>query len=65
MQHLMVGAMASLVAIYAAATNLKMWTKYSGYTPEITNGGDSFAIGIDRGVYPVARTYTLGVNATF
>ena len=51
--------------IYAAATNLKMWTKYSGYTPEITNGGDSFAIGIDRGVYPVARTYTLGVNATF
>ena len=42
--------------IYVAGTNLKMWTKYSGYTPEITNGGDSFSIGIDRGVYPVART---------
>ncbi len=51
--------------IYAAATNLKMWTKYSGYTPEITNGGDSFAIGIDRGVYPVAKTFTVGVNAIF
>ena len=51
--------------IYAAATNLKMWTKYSGYTPEITNGGDSFSIGIDRGVYPVAKTFTVGVNAIF
>ena len=51
--------------IYVAATNLKMWTKYSGYTPEITNGGDSFSPGIDRGVYPVGRTYTVGVNVTF
>ncbi len=51
--------------IYAAATNLKMWTNYSGYTPEITNGGDSFSPGIDRGVYPVGRTYTFGVNVVF
>lgn len=51
--------------IYVAATNLKVWTKYSGYTPEIVNGGDSFAVGIDRGVYPVARTYTIGLNASF
>lgn len=52
--------------IYAAATNLKMWTKYSGYTPEIVNGSlDVFSVGIDRGVYPVARTINFGVNATF
>ena len=52
--------------IYAAATNLKMWTKYSGYTPEIVNGGlDVFSVGIDRGVYPVAKTVNFGINATF
>jgi TonB-linked SusC/RagA family outer membrane protein len=52
--------------IYAAATNLKMWTKYSGYTPEIVNGSlDVFSVGIDRGVYPVAKTINFGVNATF
>ena len=52
--------------IYAAATNLKMWTKYSGYTPEIVNGSlDVFSVGIDRGVYPVARTINFGINATF
>ncbi len=52
--------------IYVAATNLKMWTKYSGYTPEIVNGGgDVFSVGIDRGVYPVAKTINFGINATF
>ncbi len=62
--------------IYASVTNLKMWTSYSGYTPEITNfgasktpgiteDGDSYSIGIDRGVYPVGRTYSFGVNVVF
>lgn len=51
--------------IYAAATNLKMWTKYTGYTPEIVNGGDSFSVGIDRGAYPVAKTMSVGVNVAF
>jgi TonB-linked SusC/RagA family outer membrane protein len=52
--------------IYAAATNLKMWTNYSGYTPEIVNGStDVFSVGIDRGVYPVAKTINFGINATF
>ncbi len=62
--------------IYASVTNLKMWTSYSGYTPEITNfsasktpginqDGDAFSIGIDRGVYPVGRTFSFGVNAVF
>ena len=52
--------------IYVSATNLKMWTKYSGYTPEIV--GDSFdvlSVGIDRGVYPVAKTVSAGFSVTF
>lgn len=51
--------------IYVSATNLKTWTKYTGYTPEIVNGGDSFSVGIDRGAYPVAKTVTVGLNANF
>ncbi len=51
--------------IYVAATNLKTWAKYTGYTPEVVNGGDSFSVGIDRGVYPVAKTVTVGVNVGF
>lgn len=55
--------------IYVSATNLKTWSKYTGYTPEIINlinsGGDSFSAGIDRGVYPLAKTVTVGVNVNF
>ena len=52
--------------IYVAATNLKMWTKYSGYTPEIVNDSfDVLSVGIDRGVYPVAKTVSAGVSVTF
>jgi TonB-linked SusC/RagA family outer membrane protein len=52
--------------IYVSATNLKMWTNYSGYTPEIVNGSfDVLSVGIDRGVYPVARTVSAGVSVTF
>jgi TonB-linked SusC/RagA family outer membrane protein len=51
--------------VYVSATNLKTWTKYTGYTPEIVNGGDSFSVGIDRGVYPLAKTVTVGLNVSF
>jgi hypothetical protein len=36
-------------------------TKYSGYDPEI--GGGVF--GIDKGIYPQARTFMLGANVQF
>ena len=56
--------------VYVAATNLKTWSNYSGYTPQITNSnsGDAnnpIATGVDGGVYPIARTYTVGLNVTF
>ena len=50
--------------IYVGATNLALWTKYTGYTPEVTSNR-VLAVGIDSGVYPVARTYTIGVSAGF
>jgi TonB-linked SusC/RagA family outer membrane protein len=49
------------VRIYAMANNLLTLTRYNGYDPEI--GGGSF--GIDRGYYPQARTFFIGLNLGF
>ncbi len=50
----------SRLRIYARAENLFTWTKYWGFDPEIGSGSTS--LGVDYGVYPQARTYTLGFN---
>ena len=50
--------------IYISAENLLTFTKYTGADPEI-GAISSFDIGIDRGVYPQARTYRLGTSITF
>ena len=47
--------------VYVTANNLFTFTKYQGYDPEI--GGSSY--GIDRGVYPQARAFMLGLSVTF
>ncbi|MDO7885747.1 SusC/RagA family TonB-linked outer membrane protein [Hymenobacter cheonanensis] len=52
--------------VYATAQNLVTWTKYSGYDPEVAADPTStISVGRDFGVYPQARTYTVGLNATF
>ena len=48
---------------FVMGENLITWTKYWGFDPEISSGGTS--LGIDKGIYPQARTYTIGVNLTF
>ena len=50
--------------LYLSATNLKTWAKYSGYTPEVS-GGSVISVGIDQGVYPIAKIILGGVNITF
>ena len=47
--------------LYVTGENLLTFTKYSGFDPEI--GGNVF--GIDRGFYPQARSYMLGINVQF
>jgi hypothetical protein len=49
--------------LYVSAENLLTITGYQGYDPEI--GGSVFNNGIDRGIYPQARTVLGGVNITF
>lgn len=51
----------SKARIYLMGENLFTFTQYSGYDPEI--GGGSF--GIDRGIYPQARSFMIGANLTF
>ena len=62
----------SLVRFYAQSKNLFVFTKYSGYDPEISyNSSDPneqsavMDSGIDRGTYPQPRVWTLGVNIKF
>jgi TonB-linked SusC/RagA family outer membrane protein len=47
--------------IYVMSENLLTFTKYTGYDPEI--GGGVFSI--DRGIYPQARSFMVGVNIGF
>lgn len=56
-------AFISKLRLYVAAENLVTWTKYHGYDPEISSGGTS--LGIDYGVYPQARVWTIGANVAF
>ena len=53
----------SSLRVFVSAENLITLTKYHGYDPEISSGGTS--LGIDRGVYPQARTLSFGVNVGF
>jgi TonB-linked SusC/RagA family outer membrane protein len=56
----------SSLRLYVTGQNLITWTDYSGYDPEVSS--DPFSttgLGRDFGVYPQARTYTVGLNASF
>ncbi len=56
----------STARLYVSGTNLFLLSDYSGYTPELT-GGNVIASGIDffGGIYPPARTLTVGLDVTF
>lgn len=55
------------IRVFASATNLLTITKYTGPDPESSNVGSNTdtAIGIDRGSYPNAKVYTVGVTVGF
>jgi TonB-dependent starch-binding outer membrane protein SusC len=50
--------------VYISAENLITFTNYTGADPEI-GAMSSFDIGIDRGIYPQARTFRLGTSISF
>lgn len=52
------------IRIYLSGNNLFTITDYNGYDPS-ANTGDPLGGGIDKGFYPIASTYLLGVNLNF
>ncbi|KAA2240381.1 TonB-dependent receptor [Chitinophaga agrisoli] len=53
------------VRVYVMSENLLTITGYTGYDPEIGNTNATGVFSIDRGIYPQARSYMLGLNVTF
>ncbi len=47
--------------VYITANNLFTITDYSGFDPGLANGG-TFTRGVDRGFYPLSKSFILGVN---
>ena len=51
------------VRLYGQVKNAFTFTKYTGFDPEINAGLSD--VGIDRGAYPQARTYAVGLDIKF
>lgn len=54
------------IRIYAQAQNLFTFTKYTGMDPEIgltdyDTDSRNLDVGVDRGIYPVSKTYMFGI----
>lgn len=60
-QNLMrsIGLPGSNLRFYASGENLLTFTNYTGFDPEVGN------FGLDAGVYPVARTFSIGLNFNY
>lgn len=50
----------SKLRLYAQVKNAFTFTKYTGFDPEIAGG--ILDTGVDRGAYPQARTYAIGID---
>ncbi len=53
----------SRIHVYAQVKNAYTFTKYTGFDPEISGG--ILNSGVDRGAYPQARTYSIGIDFKF
>ncbi len=66
--------------LYLSAQNVYTWTNYLNYNPEVSNyesgtpvqnatgatvTGSPLTGGVDYGAYPLARTFTIGINLGF
>jgi len=59
-----VGFAGAALRIYVSFDNLFTITPYDGYDPTVV-GGDLFERGVDRGIYPTARTFMSGIEIKF
>ncbi len=62
----------SRLRVYGTIYNALLFTKYTGYDPEVStspsgssDGYNQLTPGVDYSGYPKSRTYTFGLNVTF
>ncbi len=55
----------SRLRVYATANNLAVFTKYTGYDPEVSVRRSALTPNLDYSAYPKSRTFIFGVNVTF
>nr|MCU0449565.1 TonB-dependent receptor [Bernardetiaceae bacterium] len=56
----------SRLRVYAMVQNLKTFTRYSGFDPELgAYNQDALLMSVDNGHYPNPRSYTMGINVEF
>ncbi|GGB16891.1 SusC/RagA family TonB-linked outer membrane protein [Puia dinghuensis] len=61
----------SAIRVYWTVNNAFTITKYKGYNPEvdynysINNAAANLTPGVDYGIYPLVRSYNMGVHVTF
>jgi len=52
--------------LYVTGNNLHTWSSYSGFNPDVSSMGVSnINRGVDVGAYPLARTFTVGINVGY
>ena len=55
--------------VYVTGNNLHIWTKYSGYDPEVSTSRNSeyaaLTPGVDYSSFPRSRSYTFGLDISF
>jgi hypothetical protein len=53
--------------VFVSGRNLKTWTDYTGYNPDVNSNGASanVSLGTDFYAYPMARSITFGVSGSW
>ena len=51
--------------LFVSGRNLYTWTRYAGFNPDVNSAGTNanLSLGVDFYAYPLARTWTVGINA--
>lgn len=55
----------SKLRFYFTGNNLAVFTKYTGYDPEVSVSNSGLTPGLDYSAYPKSRSFIFGINATF
>jgi TonB-linked SusC/RagA family outer membrane protein len=59
------GLKMSKLRFYFTGNNVAIFTKYTGYDPEVSVRNSPLTPGLDYSAYPKSRSFIFGVNATF